>query len=683
MPKIADEFNALTTISWVIVSFMLTQTALTPLWGRFCDLFGRRNCVIFCVGTFTIFSMACALSDSIVQLIVFRALQGIGGGGIMSVILILLADMTPPSSRAAYMAPIGSMFALSAVCGPLLGGFLTDGPGWRFAFWINVPIGGVCMIIQWFYIPPTLGQEHTAGYKKKQALRKAREEAEKAAKEGTGVTAPTSPIATDASSGNLLASATASAATGKKAPAPWIRLLGCRTRAEIAALYAKPDTQAAATSSTTPTAKPEEHDDETIDYGGIVTIVTAVICLCLALTWGGAEYAWGSWRIITLLVVGGVLFIAFCVIESILALHPIMPLRLFRTRNFSVGAAVSFFSGMSMTGGYVYLPIFFQLVMEKSASQSGVSMIPMMIGLPFGAILTGILVTKTGSYRPFPILGAIGTIVANYLYTTMDQHTNVANQVGFLILGGMALGPLVQVPLLAAQNAVSVKDMAVASSTVTFAQAIGGLLAVAIMQTIMNNRLIDAFVPVIAKIMALLPPGTPMPAGSAGDVAMIKTYFPSVWPDVLGAYATGISGTFWVGVGCACVALLSALCMEHLKLKDGLTDGMHIEGAPPPMLSEFEAAADQEIALEKRREEEAKAGEEEGTKKEQGQEGAATTSTAASAPAAAASEPVTAASEPVAAAVPAGQTVVIVAGAAPEAEAEAAAPVTAPAPVTV
>lgn len=131
MPVIANDFNARSTISWIIVSFMLTQTALTPLWGRLCDRFGRREMNVFCVFTFGIFSMACALSQTIEQLIVFRAFQGVGGGGIMSVVLILLADLVPPSKRAQYMAPVASMFALSAVCGPLIGGALTDGASRR------------------------------------------------------------------------------------------------------------------------------------------------------------------------------------------------------------------------------------------------------------------------------------------------------------------------------------------------------------------------------------------------------------------------------------------------------------------------------------------------------------------------------------------------------------------------
>lgn len=114
MPVIAREFNALNTISWVIQSFMLTQTAGMPLWGRFCDIFGRRNCLLFSVGMFVVWSLACALSTDIVMLVVFRALQGVGGGGIMSCVMIVLADLTPPSSRAVWVAPLASMFALSS-----------------------------------------------------------------------------------------------------------------------------------------------------------------------------------------------------------------------------------------------------------------------------------------------------------------------------------------------------------------------------------------------------------------------------------------------------------------------------------------------------------------------------------------------------------------------------------------
>ena len=143
IPKISKEFNAFDEISWVIIAFMLTQTAGTPLWGRLADVLGRRNCMELALLSFTIGSMACALSTNLPELVIFRAVQGVGGGGIFSVALITIADLVPVHLRGAYIGPLAGMFALSGVCGPLLGGVLTDGP---WCFWINLPIGLVCSV---------------------------------------------------------------------------------------------------------------------------------------------------------------------------------------------------------------------------------------------------------------------------------------------------------------------------------------------------------------------------------------------------------------------------------------------------------------------------------------------------------------------------------------------------------
>ena len=137
MPSISREFNAFDEISWVIISFMLTQTAGTPLWGRAADMLGRKNAMLFAILSFVVGSIACALSTTFPMLAIFRAVQGVGGGGLMSVALVLLADMVPASQRGAYLAPLNSMFALASVVGPIVGGYITDGPGWRWC--LHVP----------------------------------------------------------------------------------------------------------------------------------------------------------------------------------------------------------------------------------------------------------------------------------------------------------------------------------------------------------------------------------------------------------------------------------------------------------------------------------------------------------------------------------------------------------------
>lgn len=583
MPKIAAEFDALTEVAWIIVSFMLTQTAGTPLWGRLSDRFGRRSCLIFSVGMFTVWSLACGLSTTIEELIIFRAMQGIGGGGIMSCVMIVLADLTPPSSRAAYMAPLGSMFALSSVCGPLLGGFFTDYITWRWAFFINVPIGIICIGIQWFYIPKTLGQHHLnhPAVAIDPAPPATATATATASADGAVVPTATNPMHTAAAAANNGAAKTEQNADG--APA-----------ADATAVAVTVPGAEAGTAAKAADKKENKHHHahvhHSIDYYGSLFIIVAVICLCLALTWGGSEYPWNNGRIIALLTIAIAFVIIFILIEMFQAKDPIIPMRLFRVWNFSTNAVVNFMTGMSLTGGYVFLPIYFQLVQKQTASESGISMIPMMLGLPVGAVITGILVTKTGSYRFYPVLGGIGLLAANILYTQMDATTSTANQVGFLILGGVSMGPLVQVPLLAAQNAVAVPDMAVTSSTMQFFQATGGLLSTAAMQTILNNRLAERMGPIMAQLAAMFPGAQSSSGNQAEQLEQLRQFAPAIYQSIMDAYAYSVSGVFNVGIACCVIVIVSALMVKHIKLRDGMeANGLHAEGALPPVIVDEES----------------------------------------------------------------------------------------------
>lgn len=222
------------------------------------------------------------------------------------------------------------MFALSSVVGPLLGGFLTDGPGWRYAFWINVPIGGFCLMVLQMYVPRGLGQAHTASGRR-MALLARREAAKKAALEaGAGASA----VSTDSAQ----AAASADVTIPKTTLAQRVLRCGRKSKAQAASeALADPELSAI--------------KDESIDFLGSLLIVTAVILLCLALVWGGGEFPWTSGRIIALLTVAGILLIAFVGVEARVAAHPLMPMRLFSVRNFTVGAFISFMAGMSLTGG--------------------------------------------------------------------------------------------------------------------------------------------------------------------------------------------------------------------------------------------------------------------------------------------------------------------------------------------
>jgi MFS family permease len=557
MPVIAKEFNALSTISWVILSFMLMQTCVMPLAGRLADLLGRRNCLLASVGFFGVGSIACALSDSIVALVIFRAVQGIGGGGIMSCVMIVVSDLTPPASRAAYIAPLASMFALSSVVGPLLGGYLTDGPGWRFAFWINVPVCVPCFVIQFLFIPRSLGQEHH------------QHQLEVAAKHAAAAAG----------------AAGAAELEDKKASAEFVvpNPMAAAAPPTTTTTAAKQAAKQAAAAAAAPVVA--------IDYWGSLCIIIGIICLSLALVWGGAEYPWSSPTIIVLLIIACLFILAFIYVEAYVAIDPIMPMRLFKVRNMAVSSTIVFFSGAAMACMYVYLPIFFEVTLFQTASEAGASMIPMMFGLPLGAILTGILVTKTGHYRLYPVLGCIALLIASYLFTTMRADISLANRVGFLLLGGMAMGPNVQVPLLAAQNAVPSRDVAVTSSAINFFQSVSGLIATAIAQTILNNRLKALMEPIVDDLKALFPN---MPMTGDFDVRSLKGPLPVFYDRIIAAYGESTTSVFNIGIACAAIALCASAFMVHIPLRDGMGEGVHMEGVPYVPTND----ADEKAALE-------------------------------------------------------------------------------------
>ena len=462
-------------------------------------MMGRKNAMLFAIGSFVVGSIACALSTTFPLLAIFRAVQGIGGGGLMSVALVLLADIVPPNQRGAYLAPINSMFALSSVVGPIVGGFITDGPGWRWCFWINVPIGAVCSAIIYLYVPATIGRSHMIVKKAVAAVE-------------------------DPASSNPTATVTVSNPAGTAAP------------------VAK---------------KEEEHelDIGTVDYAGIVLVLASVTCLCLGVTWGGSTYAWNSPTIIAVLAVAAVTGVALVYVETYVAQDPVVPMRLFSYWNFSVSILIGFMAGWAMMGTYVYLPIFFQSAKGQNASQSGTSMIPMMLSLPVGAMLSGVglSVLPKLNYKIYPILGNALTIVSLVLYTMMGPKSPNYQLVGNLILGGLSCGLGIMVPLLVAQASVPTKDVSVATSTMQFFQSIAGLLCIAIMQSFLNQRITDLVPPAMEQI------GVAMTTGGNVQAAM---------DGVVDAYSKAVTSTFYISIAGAAGALLASFLLRYVPLGD-------------------------------------------------------------------------------------------------------------------
>src|SRR5882757_6672208 len=387
MPRIVGELGGLDHLSWVVTAYVLGTTVSTPIWGKIGDLYGRKNIFITSIVIFLIGSALSGMAQSMEMLIGFRALQGLGAGGLMVGAMAIIGDLVPPRERGRYQGLMAGVMALAMIAGPLVGGFITDNLNWRWAFYVNIPLGGVA----------------------------------------------------------------------------------------LAWLLAKLDL-------------PKYRTEHRIDWLGAGLLSVGITSLVLITTWGGGQYAWGSVQILGLAVLGVASLIAFGMVERRVA-EPVLSLELFRNRNFALVSAIGFLLGFAMFGAINFLPLYQQTVQGSSATNSGLLLLPMMLAMMVVSIFAGQVITRTGKYKAFPIVGGFGMTAGMILLSMVDVGTTKTQLALFMAVLGLGMGFLMQTTMLIAQNSVEQKDLGVASSAATFFRSIGGSFGVSLFGTIFVRHL--------------------------------------------------------------------------------------------------------------------------------------------------------------------------------------------------
>ena len=390
LPTIVGDLGGASHLSWVVTGYILASTVSTPIWGKLGDLLGHKHVFMASIVMFLIGSALCGASQNMTELVLFRAFQGLGAGGLMVGIMSVIGMLVSPRERGKYMGVMMAVMPAAMIGGPLIGGWITDNASWRWAFYVNLPLGAIALAVVWATL-------HLASEKKS---------AEKVV----------------------------------------------------------------------------------IDWTGSGLLVVWLTSLVLMITWGGTTYPWSSWQIYLLGGIAAVGFAAFLWVER-RAAEPVMPLGLFKIGNFSLANALGFVAGFAMFGALTFLPQYQQFVQGSSATNSGLLLMPMMIAAMVFSIGGGQIISRTGKYKSFPIIGTIALCAGMFLFATMGLGTTKLTTAIFMVVLGAGMGCLMQTTNLIAQNSVQLKDIGAATGTATFTRTLGGSLGVSILGALYTNQI--------------------------------------------------------------------------------------------------------------------------------------------------------------------------------------------------
>jgi EmrB/QacA subfamily drug resistance transporter len=479
LPRIAGEFGGASRLGWLSIGYLLTSTIATPLTGKISDLYGRRAVMQASIALFLVGSVAAALSQDMGQLIVARSVQGLGGGGLMSLPMSIMADIVSPAQRGRYSGYIGAVYALAAVTGPFIGGFIVDHASWHWCFWVNLPVGIAAAAV---------------------------------------------------------------------------------VQAKIT--YRNP---------------PREH---MIDWTGAALITVSVTPLLLALVWSGERHGWGSATTMGLFG-SGLVAAVILVLHEAKAPEAIIPMRFFRIGISRTISAAVFVVGSVMFGATLFLPLFLQVVAGVSATNSGLLIMPMMLGTTIASIASGRLIVRFQRYRPVPLV-ALALMTGAFVWlATLDTTSAPWAAIAPMFVMGLGMGPIMLVSTLATQNVVEHRDMGAVTSSVQFYRAIGNTFGAGMFTAIFSHRLTSGLnTNVSAEARATLPDLSVL----QGSPEVIRSLPPEIRTGVIESFSDAIHATYLVAIPLCLVALAFMAFLKERPLRRSVGDSSAETvsvGAPP------------------------------------------------------------------------------------------------------
>ncbi|WP_216211589.1 MFS transporter [Amycolatopsis aidingensis] len=480
---IADDLNGLSLQAWITTAYLITATISTPIYGKLSDIYGRKPLYLTAITIFVLGSAAGAFAQSMYQLAAFRAVQGLGAGGLMSLALTILGDLVPPRQRAKYQAYFLAVFGTSTVLGPVLGGFfagmdsLLTLHGWRWVFLVNVPLGAVALFVV-------------------------------------------------------------------------ARVLNV----------------------------PHERQNHRIDWWGGLFLATCLIPLLL-IAEQGRDWGWTSSGALICYAIGAIGLVLFLFTETRMKDAALIPLRLFRNSTFSVAILGGVIVGVAMFGSIMLIPQYLQIVQGYTPTESGLLMLPLMLGIMSGSVICGRLTARTGRYKVFPLVGTVLMSAGMLLFAQVEWDSPIWQPLLFMLTIGLGLGGCMQTLIIAVQNAGPRRDMGVSTAAATFFRQMGGTIGVAVFLSILFSTLTDN----IARAFASLGVSPAAVNAGGGNNIMEDSSFLNTMPveqakPFFIGFTDSISTVFYLGSAVALLAFVVLLFMREIPLADSAPAAAPVEG---------------------------------------------------------------------------------------------------------